>query len=171
MTRSLPGWLAPLVFMAWHVIFCLTCFVFAWLMWQHFWLNTIFVLIMIFVSAWNGGNYYFEVFVHRYLNEVGLPAKDPPLARSQSAGPERVLGVESASDAAAVRNVVRASSESALNSDEATWANPVEATWEMLDGSDFQRPPNGSTSNGEGETLRHRAAADAATSSADELRS
>lgn len=156
-SRSLPGWLAPLVFMTWHVIFCLTCFVFAWLMWQHFWLNTMFVVIMIFVSAWNGGNYYFEVFVHRYLNEVGLPSKSEPLARSHSAGLERLAGSGGTDTAEARPGVVRANSESALHSEEAAWADAVEASWEMLDRADFRRLS--STGAEESESLRHRGVA------------
>lgn len=124
---------------------------------------------MIFVSAWNGGNYYFEVFVHRYLNEVGLASKEQPLARSHSAGPERLSGGDQAIDADAPRNVVRANSESALHTEEAAWVNPVEATWEMLDGSDFQRPPNGASSAEAGDSLRHRAAGGATESSTDKV--
>lgn len=156
-TRSLPGWLAPLVFMVWHLIFCFTCFVFAWLMWQYYWLNTIFLVIMIFVSAWNGGNYYFEVFVHRYLNEVGLPSKAEPLVRSQSTGLECLAGSSEGGSAASRPGVLRANSESALHSEEAAWADAVEASWEMLDRPDFRRPSNSSAEDGE--SVRYRAAA------------
>lgn len=126
-------------------------------MWQYYWLNTIFLVIMIFVSAWNGGNYYFEVFVHRYLNEVGLPSKAEPLVRSQSTGLERFAGASESGDTDACPGVLRANSESALHSEDAAWADAVEASWEMLDRADFRRQSNSSAEDGE--NVRYRAAA------------
>lgn len=115
---------------------------------------------MIFVSAWNGGNYYFEVFVHRYVTEVGLPSRNSPLARAHSSSLER-LGGDEQNNTDPARNVVRANSESALCTEEAAWASAVETSWEMLDGSDFQRPSsNGPSTASEGHSLRQRASAD-----------
>jgi hypothetical protein len=60
LARALPGWASALLFMLWHVGFCAVTFVVTWAMWQSFWLNTTFICAMLFMSAWNGGNYYFE---------------------------------------------------------------------------------------------------------------
>jgi hypothetical protein len=73
--QAIPRRLAPLIFMLWHVLFCAVTFCLSWVMWQHFWLNTAFLGLMFAMSAWNGGNYYFEVFAHRYVTDVGLPFK------------------------------------------------------------------------------------------------
>lgn len=76
--KALPRWAAPVVFMLWHVAFCAVTFCLSWVMWQHYWLNTIFIIVVLGMSAWNGGNYYFEVFAHRYVADVGLPLKHGP---------------------------------------------------------------------------------------------
>ena len=62
------------------------------------------------MSAWNGGNYYFEVFARKYVEDVVQPLEqerrshsaEPPVQRDQKA------------DAAGDRGVVRASSDGAL---------------------------------------------------------
>ena len=72
LARTFPRWLSAVLFMAWHVLFCAVTFVATWAMWQSYALNTVFILAMIFMSAWNGGNYYFEVFARKYTDEVAV---------------------------------------------------------------------------------------------------
>ena len=105
--RTLPRWLAPVLFMFWHILFCAISFLAAWGMWQSYILNTTFLVLMLFVSTWNGGNYYFEVFAVKYAQ-----------------APERRYSEEVAPSAkpAGEKVFVRASSDSALHtSGEEEW--------------------------------------------------
>jgi hypothetical protein len=119
--RVLPRWLSGILFMMWHIIFCAVTFVFAWGMWQSFALNTAFLIAMISISAWNGGNYYFEVFARRYLQDTGLPVETH--ARRHSADESREVEGDD------LCQVVRASSDGALNGGKAgEWLVSVAAT-------------------------------------------
>lgn len=122
--KKLPRWAAPLFFMGNHVIFCAVTFTWTWLMWSHYWLNTAFLVWCLGMSAWNGGNYYFEVFAHKYVNEVGIskPSKtgaaatEPVEPRSQSVDGTR-SGDGGEEDAAEViKGVGRSRSDGALTS-------------------------------------------------------
>lgn len=106
LARATPHWLSALLFMTWHVAFCAVTFVLSWAMWQSFWLNSAFLAAVFYTSAWNGGNYYFEVFARRYLQD--LPADDA-MPRRHSFGAALDEG-----DAAEAEGVVRSSSEGAL---------------------------------------------------------
>jgi hypothetical protein len=118
--KALPRWVAPIAFMANHVLFCAVTFTLTWLMWSHYWLNTLFLIWCISMSAWNGGNYYFEVFAHKYVAEVGI-SKPVTTAASESdvvhPRPHSLDGVGSADDEGVeVRAVGRSHSDGALTS-------------------------------------------------------
>lgn len=43
--------------------------------WHSKLLHTSFLILCSASSAWNGANYFFEVFAHRYVDSVGIPHK------------------------------------------------------------------------------------------------
>ena len=109
LARALPKWLSALLFMTWHVAFCAVTFVLSWAMWQSFWLNSAFLAAVFYTSAWNGGNYYFEVFARRYLQD--LPQEDA-MQRRHSLDAARLDGDAMAAQGDGYR---RSSSEGALD--------------------------------------------------------
>ena len=114
LARALPRWASPLIFMAWHVLFCAVTFVLTWTMWQSYAANTAFLVTMMFMSAWNGGNYYFEVFAKKYVDEML-----PPAAAGHASAPRRSASAGLAADGESsddehLPRVVRASSDGAL---------------------------------------------------------
>lgn len=124
---KLPRWVAPLAFMANHVLFCAVTFALAWLMWSHYWINTLFLIWCIAMSAWNGGNYYFEVFAHQYATETGIskpvkgskPAQGGAVADGAQPRPHSIDGTSSRTSAGAeVKGVMRSQSDGALTTED-----------------------------------------------------
>jgi hypothetical protein len=141
MAKKLPRWVAPIVFMANHVVFCAVTFAFTWFMWSHYWVNTLFVIWCIAMSAWNGGNYYFEVFAHKYVAEVGISkhdnnvASDPVQLRAHSIdGKRNAEGLQS-DDGVDIRGVGRSHSDGALTSpgmvEEMAYLNQAISDWKQ----------------------------------------
>lgn len=71
----------PLAYMALHVTLTGMTFAVCKVWWNFYMAHTIFLLAILCISAWNGASYYFEVFAHRYVQTVGLPAK--PMKKKQ----------------------------------------------------------------------------------------
>ena len=65
----------PLAYMALHVTLTGATFAVCKIWWNYYHAHTIFLLVILTISAWNGASYYFEVFAHRYVDSVGLPSK------------------------------------------------------------------------------------------------
>jgi hypothetical protein len=117
LARALPNWASALLFMMWHISFCAVTFVLTWAMWQSFWLNTAFIAAVFYTSVWNGGNYYFEVFVCRYLNELPSAIQEdsvPEHKRSRSFTARDIKEDDEHELIREERGVVRASSAGAL---------------------------------------------------------
>lgn len=70
-----PKRLQPLVYMVMHMALVTLTFLLARLFWESFAAHTIFLLFILASSAYNGASFYFEVFAHRYLDQVGIPQK------------------------------------------------------------------------------------------------
>ena len=45
--------------------------------WNSYWAHTLFLVACSCVSFYNGSTFYFEIFVHRYLNQIGMQPKPP----------------------------------------------------------------------------------------------
>ena len=73
------------------------------------------------MSAWNGGNYYFEVFAHKYVNETGI---SKPSKGGTATGPPRPHSLDGTTSGGGleesdleVKGVGRSRSEGALATD------------------------------------------------------
>lgn len=79
-----PEKLQPLVYMGFHLVMTAISMVLCKIWWANQYACSLFVVSMYAVSAWNGANFYFEVFARRYLRDLGLG----PAARA-SASPSK----------------------------------------------------------------------------------
>ena len=59
-------WVQRLLYMSVHLVFTIVTGALAVVYWQHFALNTAFLLAMFGHSLWNGGTYYFDYFSKQY---------------------------------------------------------------------------------------------------------
>mmetsp|Transcript_20565 Transcript_20565/g.44550 ORF Transcript_20565/g.44550 Transcript_20565/m.44550 type:complete len:123 (+) Transcript_20565:773-1141(+) len=62
--------LQPLTFLGLHLTFTLACMLLGTLCWFSFYFATLLLFFLCVVSAWNGGNFYFEVFAKRYEKKL-----------------------------------------------------------------------------------------------------
>ena len=68
-------WVQPAAYMALHVVCTALTFAVCKIWWNYYHAHCFFLMTILCISAWNGASYYFEVFAHRYVSSVGLPAK------------------------------------------------------------------------------------------------
>jgi len=61
--------LKPFLYMALHAILCLSTFILAYFMWYSFWLHTIYLLTLLFISIFNGATYYFKVMKKQIIKQ------------------------------------------------------------------------------------------------------
>lgn len=77
-----PGWdkssplssywnekMKPFLYMSLHAVLCLLTFFLAFVMWHSFWLHTMYLLILIFISIYNGATYYFVVMKKQIIKQ------------------------------------------------------------------------------------------------------
>jgi len=50
----------------WYLVFATLTILPTRLMYEHFWINLLFVAAMITMALWNGANFYIEVFSRKY---------------------------------------------------------------------------------------------------------
>lgn len=72
-----PMRLRPLVYMVMHMALVTLTFLLARLFWASFWAHTIFLVFILSLSAFNGASFYFEVFAHRYVDNLGRVGGEP----------------------------------------------------------------------------------------------
>ncbi|KAI7907093.1 uncharacterized protein BX663DRAFT_482766 [Cokeromyces recurvatus] len=58
------------MFMLLQLIYNILTSIPTYFLYRHFWLHTLFLIVMFAASVWNGANYYIEVFSRRYILEI-----------------------------------------------------------------------------------------------------
>eukprot|EP01025_Chloroclados_australasicus_P042845 TRINITY_DN4557_c0_g1_i11.p1 TRINITY_DN4557_c0_g1~~TRINITY_DN4557_c0_g1_i11.p1 ORF type:complete len:400 (+),score=20.55 TRINITY_DN4557_c0_g1_i11:114-1202(+) len=67
--------LQPIVYLGIHGLLCWVSFLLTYVFYHSYWAHTIFLVLLSLSATWNGANYYFEVFAHRYIVGLGLDLK------------------------------------------------------------------------------------------------
>jgi len=71
-----PKRLQPVAYMAMHMVLVTLTFLLSMLFWASFRAHTAFLIFILSFSAYNGASFYFEVFAHRYIDDVGLTRRE-----------------------------------------------------------------------------------------------
>lgn len=66
---SLIPKLQPVVYMCLHFFLCFLAFALTNIFWHSFWAHTVYLILLVMVSAWNGATFYFKVMKKRILRE------------------------------------------------------------------------------------------------------
>ncbi|KAK9841696.1 hypothetical protein WJX74_010260 [Apatococcus lobatus] len=67
----------PLAYMGLHLTLTAATFAVAKIWWNYYHAHTFFLVFVLSMSSWNGASFYFDVFAHRYLAQLGIPARTP----------------------------------------------------------------------------------------------
>lgn len=67
-----PPKFQPVVYMLMHLALTTLAMVFNVWWWSHKDMGMAFIVFAFAWSAWNGANYYFEIFAHRYVSSLGI---------------------------------------------------------------------------------------------------
>eukprot|EP01023_Acetabularia_acetabulum_P039420 TRINITY_DN3793_c0_g2_i1.p2 TRINITY_DN3793_c0_g2~~TRINITY_DN3793_c0_g2_i1.p2 ORF type:complete len:232 (+),score=22.76 TRINITY_DN3793_c0_g2_i1:523-1218(+) len=70
-------WQQPIIYLGVHALLCWIAFLLTYVFYHNYWAHTIFLILLSLDATWNGANYYFEVFAHRYIVGLGLDLKPP----------------------------------------------------------------------------------------------
>lgn len=65
-----PDRLQPIVYLCVHAVAATASFLPTLVFFRSFWVHTAAVVFCLSLAAWNGGNYYFEVFAAKYMQRV-----------------------------------------------------------------------------------------------------
>lgn len=60
-----------------HLTLTAATFAVAKIWWNYYHAHTLFLVFVLSMSSWNGASFYFDVFAHRYLAQLGIPARTP----------------------------------------------------------------------------------------------
>lgn len=71
-----PKRLQPIAYMAMHMVLVTLTFLLSIVFWLSFKAHTAFLIFILSYSAFNGASFYFEVFAHRYIDDVGLQRRE-----------------------------------------------------------------------------------------------
>jgi len=88
-----PRQLQPVVYLGLHMALTQTAMAFNVLWWSSRSACSVIILAAFAMAAWNGANFYFEVFVHRYLAGLGIEPRRQP---SRSPAPPAAAPVAAA---------------------------------------------------------------------------
>jgi hypothetical protein len=75
--------LRPVMYMAMHLSLSFLSFALAPFLWNSFFLNTAYILVLLVVSIWNGSTFYFEVFAVKYHAAQQAAAYDASTKRTK----------------------------------------------------------------------------------------
>lgn len=70
-----PKSLQPIAYLSLHAILCWAAMLLTYIWWHSYACHITILLAMLLWSTWNGANFYFEVFAHRYVRSIGLELK------------------------------------------------------------------------------------------------
>ena len=60
-----------------HLTLTAATFAVAKIWWNYYHAHTLFLVFVLSMSSWNGASFYFDVFAHRYVAQLGIPARTP----------------------------------------------------------------------------------------------
>ncbi len=69
--------LQPLAYMGLHLTLTAATFAVAKIWWNSYHAHTLFLVFVLCMSSWNGASFYFDVFAHRYIAQLGIPPRTP----------------------------------------------------------------------------------------------
>lgn len=67
---KIPKHYYPVVYMIAHGVLSIVAFAGSLWLWNSFWLHTLYLLVLISISVWNGSTYYFRVFTKKQMKAI-----------------------------------------------------------------------------------------------------